>query len=72
MNFYSLEFVWILYLAIASALIETTETFALDGRHTIPVVNKITQIDPRFTGADVSRQQVATSRFETDTARSVV
>lgn len=35
-------------------------------------MDKVAQIDPRFPGADVARQQVAPSRLESDTARGVV
>lgn len=60
------------HLAIASALIETPETFPLDGGHTVPIVNKVTQIDPRLSRSNVARQQVPTSRLESNSARGVV
>lgn len=60
------------YLAVASALVEASETFALDWCHAVPIVNEIAQIDPRFAGTDVARQQVATARFQPDTAGGIV
>lgn len=54
------------HLAIASALIEPAESLALDGRHSIPVLAPVAQINPRFAAANVARQQVPP---ETETER---
>ena len=59
-------------LAVASALVEFAESLALDGRHAIPVLVPVAQIDPRFTLADGARQHVAAARLELDPARRVV
>ena len=60
------------YLAITSALVKSAESFALDGRHFVPVVVPVAQVDPGLSAADVSGQQVPPSGFEADAARSVV
>ena len=60
------------HLAVASALVETPEAFALDRRHAVPIMDEIAQIDPGLAWADVARQQVAFARLESYPAGSVV
>jgi len=56
------------YFAIAAALVESSESFALNWRHTVPIVNEIAQVDPRFSRSNVAREQVAFTGLEPDTA----
>lgn len=54
--------------AVTSGCVQPPEALALSGRQTIPVVDKVAQIDPRLAGSDGPCQQVAPAWFESDPA----